>query len=38
MTEHRTGNHWGVTVVREGVEPVGASDRRPDAVPSEGRP
>lgn len=31
MTTYRTGNHWGVTIVREGVEPsVGNGYRRPD--------
>jgi hypothetical protein len=31
MSEYRTGNHWGVTVVREGTQPIDASGHRPDA-------
>lgn len=31
MNEFRTGNHWGVTIVREGTHPVNESGHRPDA-------
>jgi hypothetical protein len=28
---YRTGNHWGVTIVREGTEPLDAEGHHPDA-------
>lgn len=28
---YRTGNHWGVTIVREGTQPFDNSGHRPDA-------
>jgi hypothetical protein len=31
VSRYRTGGHWGVTVVREGVEPADHEGRRPDA-------
>lgn len=31
MTEYRVGNHWGVTIVREGDQPADATGHRPDA-------
>lgn len=31
MTQYRTGNHWGVTIVREGIQPPDAAGKRPDA-------
>lgn len=30
MTRYRTGNHWGVTIVREGTQPPAASGTRAD--------
>lgn len=30
MTTYRTGNHWGVTIVREGTAPADESGRRGD--------
>lgn len=32
MSSYRTGNHWGVTIVRSGVEPIEMGKRADDEL------
>lgn len=31
MSTYRVGGHWAVTIIREGVQPVGLDGRRADS-------
>lgn len=31
MSMYRVGGHWGVTIIREGVQPTDRAGRRPDS-------